>query len=471
MSTSSNPKDPAHSTRGHSSHSPARDRQVRDRPHPREKLAARALVVWAAAVLVYIVAITGRTSLGVAGVQALDRFDIDASRLAVFTAVQVGVYALAQIPVGIIIDRVGARKTMVAGALLMAVGQAVLALSTAYPVAIGARILIGAGDATAFLAVMRLLPAWFPLKSTPVFTQLTAGLGQLGQFISAAPFLALLHAEGWVPAFLSIASGGAIIALAAAVAVRDRPDDSLYRESSVNIRPVTTQPPATPPQRASIRSMLGVVLRDPSCWQGFFTHWTGLLNQNVFLLLWGMPLMTLGMGLEPSQASAGLVINTVAVICSGPIVGMISSRLGSSRWKFHTFMTTSVAMAWVWFFLSPTPHTFIVIIVMNAFLGLAASTSNYGFDTVRENVDRSVLATGTGLSNMGGFVAAMVASQSIGVILDISSDGSAYQWADFRLAWVAVLVVWLIGMIGLFSAQIALRRRAAAAPSHKFELA
>ena len=88
--------------------------------NPREQLTARALVVWVAALLTYVVAIVGRTSLGVAGVEALDRFHINASQLAVFTAVQVGVYALAQIPTGIIIDRIGPKKTMVAGALIMA---------------------------------------------------------------------------------------------------------------------------------------------------------------------------------------------------------------------------------------------------------------------------------------------------------------------------------------------------------------
>lgn len=83
-----------------------------------EKVSAKALVVWLTAMCVYIVAIAGRTSFGVAGVHAIDRFDIDASRLAVFTSVQVGVYALAQIPMGMLVDRFDARKLLLAGALM-----------------------------------------------------------------------------------------------------------------------------------------------------------------------------------------------------------------------------------------------------------------------------------------------------------------------------------------------------------------
>lgn len=111
----------------------------------------RAASVWAAAVLVYVSAIFGRTSFGVAGVQAMDHFAVDASRIAVFASVQVGVYALAQIPTGILIDRHGPRFILVAGALVMATGQVLLGLISNYSTAIAARVLVGAGDATAFL--------------------------------------------------------------------------------------------------------------------------------------------------------------------------------------------------------------------------------------------------------------------------------------------------------------------------------
>ena len=151
-------------------------------PNPHEVVTRRALTVWLAAIFVYIIAITGRTSFGVAGVEAIDRFEVDASHIAVFTAVQVGVYALSQIPAGLLIDRFGPRRLLVCGAFIMAVGQLVLGLTTSYGVAIGARVLIGMGDATAFLSVMRILPYWIPLHRSPMFTQLTSSLGQVGQF-------------------------------------------------------------------------------------------------------------------------------------------------------------------------------------------------------------------------------------------------------------------------------------------------
>ncbi|WP_291345269.1 nitrate/nitrite transporter, partial [Corynebacterium sp.] len=412
---------------------------------PRSRITARALTVWAAAVLVYLAAITGRTSFGVAGVEALDRFGVDASRLAVFTAVQVGVYALAQIPVGLAIDRFGARRTMVVGALVMATGQIVLALTASYPIAILARVLIGAGDASAFLSAMRLLPAWFPLRVTPLFTQLTAGLGQIGQFISAVPFLMLLHAEGWTASFLALGSGIALVGIAAAIAIADVPPAPAEPDGRTGSGGGTSSSENRAP-RATVREMLGIVLRHPVCWQGFFTHWVGLMHQATFTLLWGMPLMTLAMGLSPAQAGGVLVVNTIAAVAAGPLMGMASARFAARRGTLTVVISVALMGMWVVFLLPDAPRGLAAIIALNIGMAALSSASSLGFDSVREAVDRRALATGTGLSNMGGFLAAMVAAQGIGVLLDVSSGGGAYQWSDFRVAWAAIVAVWVLGM-------------------------
>ena len=79
--------------------------------------------------------------------------------------------------------------------------------------------------------------------------------------------------------------------------------------------------------------------------------------------------------------------------------------------------------------------------------------SNFGFDSVREEADREILATGTGLANMGGFVATMIAAPSVGFLLDATSTGGIYTWESFRIGWLAVLAVWAFGFIGLLVAK------------------
>jgi MFS family permease len=149
----------------------------------------RAWTIWATGLLAYIVAVLDRTTLGVSGLSAADRFAASPSLLSTFVVLQVVVYAGAQVPAGVLLDRYGSRVLIVAGAALMASGQLLLALTESLPLAIGARAIVGLGDAVTFISVLRLVPRWFPPRQVPLLTQLTGICGQLGQVLSALPFL------------------------------------------------------------------------------------------------------------------------------------------------------------------------------------------------------------------------------------------------------------------------------------------
>ena len=81
------------------------------------------------------------------------------------------------------------------------------------------------GDAIVFVAVLALVPRWFPARRVPMVTQLTTILCQAGQVLSAVPFLALLHVAGWHAAFGSAAAASALVAVLALAVVRDAPEE------------------------------------------------------------------------------------------------------------------------------------------------------------------------------------------------------------------------------------------------------
>lgn len=416
----------------------------------KDKLSARALIVWGAGVLCYTLAVTGRTSFGVASVDAIDRFHINAAQLAVFTALQLAVYAFAQIPVGLLVDRFGPRKLMVAGAFVMAVGQVTLAFTTSYPVAIFARMLIGAGDATAFLSVMRLIPAWIPLRHAPLLGQLTGAVGQFGQFLSAVPFLSLLHATSWQTGFVSLGAVGALLALAAGVLVKDSPEPEAELESAAHGKPAGSTGPTEPAERLGVKKILANVLTNRVCWHGFFVHWTGLGALVVFTLLWGLPIMTLGLGLPADQAGLALSLGTLASVAVGPIVGLLSARFYNRRMQIVMVFSITGWLGWLWFFTSAPTGVLWAACLMNIVMGFTGPVANLGFDSVREKVDRRFVATGTGLANMGGWIAGMIGAQAVGVLLNLRAPDGNYDWADFGMAWIAVATVWACGFCGMW---------------------
>src|SRR3954452_21173443 len=181
---------------------------------------ARAYLVWLVALTPYVVAVFDRASLGVAAVDAQERFVTRASVISLFLVLQLAVYAALQVPVGVALDRFGSRRMILAGAVTMAAGQLVLALATDVPTAIGARVLVGAGDAMTFISVLRVIGLWFAGPTVPLITQLTGIFGQLGSIAAAYPLVALLHNTSWRTTFLGAAAIGVLVGVVVLVGLR-----------------------------------------------------------------------------------------------------------------------------------------------------------------------------------------------------------------------------------------------------------
>src|SRR5699024_4518140 len=218
----------------------------------------RAHLAWAVGVFAYLCAVSGRASFGVASVEASERFGVDGAVLSMFGVVQLGTYAAAQIPAGLLLDRLGPRRMLVLGALTMTAGQLLLALATNIPTALTARMLTGVGDAATLVSVVRLIATWFPFRQVPVFTQLATMIGQFGQAVAAVPFLALLLSAGWTAAWASLAFLLLLGMLLVIAFVRDSPPEQTGTASA---------PLANPGQ------LLRDVFTSRAAWSGFFVHW------------------------------------------------------------------------------------------------------------------------------------------------------------------------------------------------------
>jgi len=173
----------------------------------------RAWAVWATAVFTYLVTVLHRGSMSVAGLQAAERFHISASALASFTVVQLTVYAAMQVPVGILLDRYGSKRLLIAASGLLFVAQSAFSLVDSYPAALAARAVLGVGDALVFISVLRVVMSWFPALRQPVMSQATGMLGGLGAIMSTVPMAAAFHAFGWTSTFAGARVPAAVVSI------------------------------------------------------------------------------------------------------------------------------------------------------------------------------------------------------------------------------------------------------------------
>ena len=414
-----------------------------------ERVPRRAWVVWSVAVAAYVAAVLQRTSFGVAGLDAAHRFGISAGALSVFAVLQLLVYAGLQVPVGIVLDRLGPRRLLVTGALLMAVGQLVLALSTGLAPAYLGRALVGAGDATTFISALRLVPAWFPPSRVPLLTQLTGLTGQVGQVLSAVPLVALLHGPGWTAAFGSAAAVAVVVAVAVTVAVQDDPEGR------------TRTPDAVPARR--IAADLRSAWRHPGTRLGLWTHFTTQFPATVFALMWGFPFLVSGEGLRPAQASLLLTAFVLVGVAAGPVIGVLVQRHPLRRSWLVLGVVGVNATAWTAVLAWPGPAPRLLLAALVVALAVGGPGSMIGFDFARTFNPANRLGTATGIVNVGGFVASLLAILGIGVVLDARTGGaSRYALDDFRVALSVQYVFWAVGVVGIVVTRRKVRRRLAA---------
>jgi len=409
---------------------------------------ARAWAVWAVALAAYVVAVLHRTSLGVAGLDAQERFGVGAGALASFAVLQLLVYAGLQVPVGLLLDRFGSLRLIVGGALVMASGQALMAFSDGVTGAVVARVLVGAGDAMTFISVLRLVPQWFPAKRVPVLTQLTGLVGQLGQILSAVPLAALLAVSGWTSAFVSTAAAGVFVAILALVALRDTPDRRMASGAAVTAR------------------QLGLDLKD--AWQhpgtrlGLWSHFTTQFTGTVFALMWGFPFLIAGEGVSRGTASALLTLFVLTGMAAGPVVGVLVQRHPLRRSWLVLGVISVNAFGWGLVLLWPGQAPLPVLVLLVLALGLGGPGSMIGFEFARTFNPPSRLGTATGIVNVGGFVASLLTILLIGLILDARTGGTAdYDLGDFRVAMAVQYLVGGIGLIGILRTRRLARQKLA----------
>lgn len=404
----------------------------------------RPYFIWITAIVAYVIAVLHRSSLGVAGLEAADQFQTGAAILSLFTVVQLAVYAGAQIPVGILLDRWGSRRLIAFGAIAMALGQLAMALSETPGQAIAARILIGGGDAMTFTSVIRLIPSWFPQRRVPLFTQLTGICGQLGQVLSALPFVWLLHAYGWRNAFITVAIAGGIAGVLVWLFVRDTPNGQVSRTVSAGGVPLKTA--------------VGEAIVSPGAWLGFFTHMITSFALNVFVLLWGYPFLIQGQGLSEGQASTLLTWNVLVAIVAGPIFGELTARHPLRRsWLVLTIAGIGL-FGWLLVLVPNTPRPLWVLFIFVTCIAIGGPGSMIGFDFVRTTNPAYRLGAATGVANMGGFLGGLIGVLGVGVILDHVKSSEEFTLGNFRVAFSSLAILWIIALIGLLRFRRATRK-------------
>ncbi|MER5869666.1 MFS transporter [Streptomyces sp. NPDC002044] len=398
----------------------------------------RAVAVWSIGVAVYFVAVIFRTSLGVAGLDAADRFHVNASALSAFSLLQLLVYAGMQIPVGLMVDRLGTKKVLTLGAVLFTAGQLGFALSPSYGMALAARALLGCGDAMTFISVLRLGTRWFPARRAPLMAQLAGLVGMAGNLVSTLVLAPVLHGVGWVAAFAGSAVAGLVVLVPLTLFLRDHPE-------GFGPPPRERERDREPGKGAGtgggyVRRQITESWREPGTRLGLWVHFTTQFPAMVFLLLWGMPFLVEAQGLSRTTAGGLLTLVVASNMALGLLYGQLVGRRQSARLPLALGTVGLTASLWAAVLVYPGDRAPMwLLVTLCLVLGTCGPASMIGFDFARPANPAERQGTASGITNMGGFIATMTTLLAVGVLLDATGD-------NYRIAFSTVFALEALGV-------------------------
>lgn len=287
-----------------------------------------------AIVFAYLLSQFFRSFLAILAPEMARELALTASDLGQISAAWFVTFALAQFPIGWLLDRVGARWTISITMSLAVVGALWLAAARSAFDGIMAMGLIGLGCAPIYIGGIVLIGRTLPREKFATFSSALVGVGTLGNLSSATPLAYGMATFGWRGTMVGIAALTAAAAIVAALVLRDPPREAVAARHDDGL-------------------IAGLVtcLKMRDLWALFPLT---LVSYSVLVVvrgLWVGPYLADVHGLDPVGRGQAVTVMVVAMIVGAFAYGPLDRIFGTRKWVVVVGTAISIAalMAlWAW---------------------------------------------------------------------------------------------------------------------------
>ncbi|MBW2409909.1 MAG: MFS transporter, partial [Deltaproteobacteria bacterium] len=166
-----------------------------------------------------------RTSNAVIAPQLIRDLALDTETLGFMSASFFYAFACTQIPLSLLLDRIGARIMMTALSLVGILGVLIFSWADSIGLGLAGRILLGIGMACNLMGTLKLVSDWFAPRTFATLSGVVFSIGTLGNIIATTPLVLLVEQVGWRHSFQLIAALNLLLTVMLYFIVRDKPDN------------------------------------------------------------------------------------------------------------------------------------------------------------------------------------------------------------------------------------------------------
>lgn len=385
-------------------------------------------LVFALGVFAFWLSFFHRIAPGAIAGELTATFDVTGAALGALAATYFYIYALMQVPSGVLADVLGPRKVLAAGGLVAGLGSILFASAQTLAAAAIGRTLVGLGVSVAFICVMKLNASWFHERRFATATGLANVGGILGAFCATAPLAWLVTVVSWRTVFI----GAGVLSLAlAAVTFWKMQDAPSEGRSSGETRP---------PWRHALRA----VVTNRATWPPFWVNF-GLSGVNMsFLGLWAVPFLTTAYGMSAVTASHHTSLMLGGYAGATALVGWLSDRMLRRRPVLLASAALYLACWAAWLIGVGPGWTYALAL----FMGIVVSGFSLSWACAKEVNAPRYAGMATSVANLGGFVSAGLLQPLVGWVLDLTATEAVAPERSFDAALVVFALFTATGLAG-----------------------
>ena len=267
----------------------------------------------------FLYAFVQRVAPSVMTEELMRDLQVGATRLGILSGVYFFTYALLQLPIGLLVDRFGARRLLSAAALISALASAGFAFSDTLPLATIFRALTGAAVAFAFVGTLSILSNHFAAHRFSSLAGILQSMGMVGAIAGQAPLRWMIEHRGWQQVFLDLSWVAALLALALFFIVP-------RRQQSIQ-QPVSSKNNSRKPLIASLKEVLG----NRQSWYCALFGFGMAAPMLAFAGLWAIPWVSAAYGFQPGHAARIVAWLFIGWGIAAPLAGWLSDFLGRRK--------------------------------------------------------------------------------------------------------------------------------------------
>ena len=346
------------------------------------------------------------------------------SALGLLTATYFITFAAFQLPLGVLLDRFGPRRTESVLLLFAGLGAFIFSQAESFAGLILGRALIGFGVSACLMAAFKAYTMWFPREKWPMVNGFQMACGGLGALAATSPVEAALGMTDWRTVFLVLSLltvlNGAVIFF---------------------IVPEKQQQQRTETLAAQLGG-IKIVFTSAAFWR---LAPITTMSQAAFLAiqgLWAGPWLSDVAGFNRTEVAALLFWIAVSMIAGFLILGKTAERLNKRGISIQTTAVSGICLFMVAQLLVLTLPTSMTIPVWLAF-GFFGTSGIIAYPALSQAFPINLSGRVTTAVNLLVFVSAFAGQWAIGAIIELwpIGEGGRYAVAGFKTSFLVMLAL------------------------------